>query len=58
LRSTIVAPRTVRANCTQSDRPMATISTQIAMSVAIGGRGEALGDPKIRRATRIGGKVS
>ena len=29
--STIVAPRTTRAYCTQSDRPMATISTQIAI---------------------------
>lgn len=29
--STSVVPRTTRANCTQSDRPMAKISTQSAI---------------------------
>ena len=58
LRSTSVAPRTTRANCTQSDSPMARISTQIAIwsrcSIGITPRAT----PKIRSATRIDGKVS
>jgi hypothetical protein len=56
--STSVAPRTTRANCTQSERPMARISTQIATWLRYSGGGIPLAMPKISMATRIAGKVS
>ena len=55
---TIVAPRTVRANWAQFDRPMATMSTQTAaLSCWLGGM-MPRAMPKISNAIRIAGNDS
>jgi hypothetical protein len=58
LRSTSVAPRTVRAYCTQSDSAMDTISTHTARSLRMSGGTRPRTMPNTSNAIRIDGKVS
>ena len=50
--------RTVRANCTQSERPIDSISTQTAIWSRISGGVNPRATPNISMAMRMEGKVS
>ena len=56
--SASVELRTVRAYCTQSDRPIATTSTYTAILSCSAGGTTPLNTPKISSATRIAGKLN
>src|SRR6266513_2645980 len=56
--STRVEPRTVRAYCTQADRPMATISTGTAIASCAPAGSAMRATPSMSRAIRIAGNDS
>ena len=56
--STRVEPRTVRAYCTQAERPMATISTGTAIASCAPAGSAMRATPSISSAIRIAGKDS
>ena len=55
---TKVDPRTVRANCTQLEMPMARMRIRIENDARVCSGKAASAMPPSRRATRIAGKVS
>ena len=56
--STIVEPRTVRAYCTQNDRPIETTMSRIVAFTSSDPPKAALATPSTTSAIRMAGKVS